>query len=165
MGTKLCGTSKTIIADNRVWVHNCCNKLLNTKWLELMDLWTNTAKDVVKFIYKNIMTRFGCLVELVSDQGTHFMNKEIQELTIRHMIIHKKSLIDLILQSLIYTDSLWNYYMNKYYSILTKLVNMLITKGSWKVQRYIPGEPKECWHTFGRFVELLKFDLWFSLFH
>ena len=38
-----------------------------TKWPEAMALQTNTAKDVAKFIYKNIMTRFGCPMELVSD--------------------------------------------------------------------------------------------------
>ena len=60
------------------------------KWPEAMALRTNTAKDVAKFIYKNIMTRFGCPVELVSDQGKHFMNEVIHELTSKHMIIHKK---------------------------------------------------------------------------
>ena len=48
-----------------------------TKWPEAMALQTNTTKDVAKFIYKNIMTRFGCPVELVSDQGKHSMNKVI----------------------------------------------------------------------------------------
>ena len=37
------------------------------------------------------MTRFGCPIELVSDQGVHFLNSVIKELTARHMILHKKS--------------------------------------------------------------------------
>lgn len=47
----------------------------------------NSAVEVAKFLYQNIMTRTGC----PSDQGTHFLNKVIQELTKHHMIIHKKS--------------------------------------------------------------------------
>ena len=61
------------------------------KWSIEMALLTNIAKDVAKSIYKNIMITFGCPMELVSDQGKHFMNEVIQELTHKHMIIHKKS--------------------------------------------------------------------------
>ena len=62
-----------------------------TKWTEAKALRNNIAAEVAKFLYENIMTRFGCLVELVSDQGTHFLNRVIEELTAKHMIIHKKS--------------------------------------------------------------------------
>ena len=57
------------------------------------------------------------------------MIKDIEELEKLDMTMLKKLQIDLILQSLIYIGSLENYYMNKYYSILTELVNMLVTKG------------------------------------
>ena len=33
--------------------------------------------------------------------------------------------------------------MNKYYNTLTESIDMLVTEGPWKVQRYIPGEPKK----------------------
>ena len=34
---------------------------------------------------------FGCPIELVSDQGTHFINKVIYELTNHHATVHKKN--------------------------------------------------------------------------
>ncbi|MCO5574484.1 hypothetical protein L7F22_028269 [Adiantum nelumboides] len=62
-----------------------------TKWVEAVALKDNKAASVPKFLYHNIMTRFGCPVELVSDRGTHFLNEVIQDLTKTHMILHKKS--------------------------------------------------------------------------
>ena len=64
-----------------------------TKWVEAVALRYNKASSVAKFLYKNIMTRFGCPIELVSDQGGHFFNKVIRKLTNLHLIIHKKSTV------------------------------------------------------------------------
>ena len=64
-----------------------------TKWVEAVALRDNKASSVAKFLYRNIMTRFGCFVKLVSDQGVHFINKVIKELTELHLIIHKKSTV------------------------------------------------------------------------
>lgn len=38
-----------------------------------------------------IIIRFGCPIELVSDQESHFLNAVIQELMEKHMILHRKS--------------------------------------------------------------------------
>ncbi|MCO5598130.1 hypothetical protein L7F22_052222 [Adiantum nelumboides] len=62
-----------------------------TKWVEAVTLKDNKAQSVAKFLYHNIMTRFGCSAELVSDRGKHFLNEVIFELTKTHMIKHKKS--------------------------------------------------------------------------
>ena len=35
--------------------------------------------------------QIGCPIKLVSDQGSHFLNKVVHELTTMYMIIHKKS--------------------------------------------------------------------------
>ena len=62
-----------------------------TKWVEAVALRDNKAASVAKFLYKGIMTRFGCPIELVLNQGVHFLNSVIEELTSKHMILHKKS--------------------------------------------------------------------------
>ena len=100
--------------------------------IHLQQLWDDQSRIVHdmhdgKFVHDHYLT----------------MIEDIEELEKLDVIMHKKLLMNLILQSLIHMDRLWNYYMNKYYSILTELINMLVTKGSWKVQRYIPKEPKE----------------------
>lgn len=64
-----------------------------TKWVEAKALRDNTAATVAKFLYEMIMTRYGSPMELVSDQGGHFLNEVIQNLTSQHMIIHKKSIV------------------------------------------------------------------------
>ena len=62
-----------------------------TKWVEAKALRDNTAASTAKFLYENIWCRFGCPIELVSDQGTHFINKLINELTNYYAVVHKKS--------------------------------------------------------------------------
>ena len=64
-----------------------------TKWVEARALKDNSAKSVARFLYEAIMTRYGCPVELVTDQGGHFINAVLRELVTRHLIIHKKSTV------------------------------------------------------------------------
>ncbi len=52
-----------------------------TKWIETKVLHTNIVVVMAKFIYEFILTRFGCLFILVSDQGIHFINDAIKILT------------------------------------------------------------------------------------
>ena len=47
--------------------------------------------STTRFLYEYIWCRFDCPIELVSDQGTHFINKVIYELTNYYVVVHKKS--------------------------------------------------------------------------
>ena len=62
-----------------------------TKWVETKPLRDNIAASRAKFLYENVWCRFGCLIELVSDQGTHFINKIVNELSTYYVGVHKKS--------------------------------------------------------------------------
>ncbi|KAL3678283.1 hypothetical protein R1sor_021239 [Riccia sorocarpa] len=62
-----------------------------TKWIEAECYRTNDKKVTAKFIYENIITRFGVPLEFVSDQGGHFLNGVMEELTTHYQIKHRFS--------------------------------------------------------------------------
>ena len=49
------------------------------------------AAIVAQFIFESIISRFGCPVILMSDQGTHFLNRTIEALIEEFQIQHHKS--------------------------------------------------------------------------
>ncbi|KAJ9535982.1 hypothetical protein OSB04_un000851 [Centaurea solstitialis] len=60
-----------------------------SKWVEAMDCHTNDATTVVKFLQKQIFTRFGTPGALISDEGTHFLNNVLEEVLNKYDIQHR----------------------------------------------------------------------------
>ena len=60
-----------------------------SKWVEAVALPKNDAKAVVKFLKKNIFTRFGTPRAIISDRGTHFCNKQFEALLSKYGVTHK----------------------------------------------------------------------------
>ena len=46
---------------------------------------------MAKFLYEHIWCHFGCPIELISNQGSHFLNMVIHDLTHHYAVVHKKS--------------------------------------------------------------------------
>jgi hypothetical protein len=68
-----------------------------TKWVEARALRTNIATIMAKFMYECILTRFGCPLTIVIDQGVHFINDGIKYLT-NHFLLKHVSFITFYLQ-------------------------------------------------------------------
>ncbi|MCO5554464.1 hypothetical protein L7F22_007993 [Adiantum nelumboides] len=62
-----------------------------TKWAKAKASRKADAITTAKFLFENIIAQFGCPFEIVSDNGTHFINEIIKGLTSNFMISHHKS--------------------------------------------------------------------------
>src|SRR5436305_12197554 len=62
-----------------------------TKWPEAKAMKDATVTNVVKFIYEVIICRYKCSKIILSDRGTHFRNKLVEELCEKFEIKHKLS--------------------------------------------------------------------------
>ena len=60
-----------------------------SKLIEAIATRTNDHKVVVKFIQRNILTRFGCPRAIISDGGAHFTNQHFDGLMKKYGITHK----------------------------------------------------------------------------
>jgi hypothetical protein len=62
-----------------------------TKWVEAKTLRTNTVIVTTIFLYECILTKFGCPLIIVIDQGVHFINDAIKYLTYHFLMKHVSS--------------------------------------------------------------------------
>ena len=63
----------------------------STRWLEATPVGDCTATTTTRFLFDNIVTHFGFPRILMSDQGSHFINRTVNTLTEELQIQHKKS--------------------------------------------------------------------------
>jgi transposase InsO family protein len=61
------------------------------RWVEARVVKDCSAATTMRFIFDDIITRFGCPKILMSDQGTHFINKIIEAFTQEFEFHHQKS--------------------------------------------------------------------------
>jgi hypothetical protein len=59
-----------------------------SRWAEAREVKDYSATTAACFIFDYIVTRFGCPKILMSDQGTHFINKTVEALTEEFSVHH-----------------------------------------------------------------------------
>ncbi|XP_042028736.1 uncharacterized protein LOC121775758 [Salvia splendens] len=62
-----------------------------SKWIEAKATRTCESREVAKFLKSNIFTRYGVPRAIISDQGTHFVNKTIEALMRKYGVNHRLS--------------------------------------------------------------------------
>lgn len=62
-----------------------------TRWVEDAPIRDYTSDTATRFIFENMISRFGCPRSFTSNQGTDFINKTIEALLKNFMIQHNKS--------------------------------------------------------------------------
>ena len=60
-----------------------------SKWVEAIPCKHNDHKVVLKFLKKNIFSRFGVPKARIDDEGTHFCNKPFETLLAKYGVKHK----------------------------------------------------------------------------
>ena len=59
-----------------------------SKWVETIACPRNDANTVLRFIQRNILSRYGALRTIISDEGSHFANKLFAKLLSRYEVRH-----------------------------------------------------------------------------
>ncbi len=60
-----------------------------SKWIEAIATPTNDAWVVTRFLKKNIFTRFGSPLAIISDGGSHFCNQQFEILLEKYGVTYK----------------------------------------------------------------------------
>ena len=61
-----------------------------TKWVEVIASPINDSRVVAKFLKRNIFTRFGVPRAIINDGGTHFCNKQMEQLLKKYGVTHRR---------------------------------------------------------------------------
>lgn len=59
-----------------------------SKWVKATTFLPNDAQVVVRFLKKNIFIGFGTLRVIISDEGSHFFNKQFKALPSKYVVKH-----------------------------------------------------------------------------
>ena len=60
-----------------------------SKWVKAIASPTNDAKEVIRFLKRNIFARFGVPRLLIGDGGTHFCNAQLLKILQHYDVLHK----------------------------------------------------------------------------
>lgn len=60
-----------------------------SKWVEVVELPTNDAKVVLKFLKRHIFTHLGSSREIISQRGTHFINQLVKNILTKYRVRYK----------------------------------------------------------------------------
>ena len=63
-----------------------------SKWVEVIVCPRNDANTVVRFVQRKILSRYGSLRTIISDEGSHFANKLFAKLLSRYGVRHAMGL-------------------------------------------------------------------------
>ncbi|XP_062113222.1 uncharacterized protein LOC133824356 [Humulus lupulus] len=79
-------------ANSFVKACDCCQLDYVSKWVEAAATKENDGKKIIKFLHKHIFTRFGTPKALISDEGTHLCNKQLDALLAWYGVYHRTAL-------------------------------------------------------------------------
>ena len=60
-----------------------------SKWVEAIPTTTNTHREVLRFVMRNIFSRYGCPRAIISDGGSHFNNAHFRALLKKYEVHHR----------------------------------------------------------------------------
>ena len=60
-----------------------------SKWVKAIPTRTNTYREVVRFVTRNIFSRYGCPRAIISDGGSHFNNVHFRALLKKYGVHHR----------------------------------------------------------------------------
>ena len=59
-----------------------------SKWVEAIPTRTNTHREVLRFVMRNIFSRYSCSMAIISDGGSHFNNAHFRALLKKDGVHH-----------------------------------------------------------------------------